>query len=96
MLLRGIDTGLPRTCDIYAHELLAVFTLLFSADIVEKNLDKNALPPFHLHVIVNSPTPFLKKKRKIKMQHFRSETSFFPKTKYKFFDALSVVVVANV
>jgi hypothetical protein len=33
---------------MYVHELLAVFTLLFSADIVEKNLDKNALPPFHL------------------------------------------------
>ena len=48
MRLKGIDTGLPRTCDIYAHELLAVLMLLFSADIVEKNLDKNAPPPFHL------------------------------------------------
>jgi hypothetical protein len=48
MRLRGIDTGLPRTCVMYVHELLAVFTLLFSADIAEKNLDKNAPPPFHL------------------------------------------------
>jgi hypothetical protein len=60
MRLRGIDTGLPRTCDIYAHELLVVLTLLFSADIAEKNLDKNAPPPFHLLLILHRS---LKKKK---------------------------------